>query len=365
MRKILYFVSEDWYFASHRLELAKAAVKEGYDVTLMTRLSIHKDEIEAAGIKTIDLKRYSRSRNIIKSILSIIEIVNCYKKEKADIIHHVALKPIVFGTLASFFTKTPKIIQAVTGLGQGFQKTHTRFLLKNLLRITLNGSNKIVLFQNNDDKEQLTQVKALKAKTQTCLIRGAGIDTKKYRPLTSPKGKKTRVALIARMLKHKGVKEFVDAAKLLKEKNIEMILVGSPDTDAPSSLSIEELTAWDKQGIITYHGHTSNPREIWQKCHIATLPSYSEGLPKALLEAAACGRPMIATNVAGNKDICIDQKTGFLIPVKDPTSLAQAIEKLAGNKRLQEKFGDAARKLVETEFSLEKVIKETLKLYRG
>ena len=363
MTKILFFVSEDWYFVSHRLKLAVAAREQGYDVTIMTRVKDHEKTITDAGLKLISLQHYSRSLNPLKAINSIFEIINCYKKEKPDIIHQVALKPIVFGTIASWATKKTKIIQAITGLGQGFTKPKTAKILKALLSLTLGGKNKIVLFQNQDDKKDLIKIGALKENARTSLIRGAGIDLKKYRLLSAPSTENTRVALVARMLRHKGVIEFAEAARILQGKGIEMVLVGAPDPGAPSSISSEMLESWADEGILTYYGYTDDTREIWKACDIAALPSYSEGLPKSLLEAAACGRPMIASDVTGNRDICRDGLTGILVPVKDAKALANAIEVLAKDMKSQIKYGHAARKLVEEEFSLKRVIRETLELY--
>ena len=363
--KLLYLVSEDWYFYSHRLALAKAAKAQGFDVSVATRCHDLKEKIEAEGIHVIPLLKYRR-RSLSGLLAGIFEVRQTIKEQQPDMIHAIALLPIGVSLIARGFRKKPEIIGTIAGLGQGFISNKT---IHRILRFCLVGAMKILLkktdhliFQNVDDMAFLGG--RLPHIPQT-FIAGSGVDLTVFKPSPEPASPPIKVALVARMLAHKGIVEFVDAAKIIQASHpdIQMILVGAPDLGAPTSISEAQLQAWQAEGLIEYQGARSDIAEVWRQCHIAVLPSYSEGVPKSLLEAAACGRPLIATDVAGNRAICLDGQNGLLVPAKDPAALAAAIIQLATDPEARRTYGQASHAIVEAAFSLEIVLEKTLKVY--
>lgn len=368
--KLLYFVTEDHYFCSHRLELAKAALQNGCDVYVMTNVHKHGDVIKDAGLKLVPLYFERKGKNPFTELNHIRTIKKIYNDIKPDIIHHVALKPILYGTIAALFLKKkPKIINAFTGLGYLFtsQKVLIKavaFIMLMLFKFIFNRTKSDIILQNKDDLH-FFDVKKLASIEKLHLIRGSGVDLSDYPASPEPKGDITAL-FVARMLKDKGVLELVEATKMLKAENIplKIIFVGAPDPHNPSSLKEEEIKSWENMGLMTWLGHQTKIAEFWQKTHIAVLPSYREGLPKSLLEAASCGRPIIATDVPGCREICIDNLNGILVPAKDAFALKEALKKLTFDASLRQKMGKESRKLVEDHFSVEAVIAQTLDLYK-
>jgi glycosyltransferase involved in cell wall biosynthesis len=372
-KKILYLVAEDYYFCSHRLNLAKAAHKKGFDVYLATRTKDHQILIEKENIKVIPLKHFSRSgMNIIKEFLALKELYQIYQQEKPDIVHHVAMKPVLYGTCVAHILKVPRLINALGGLGyleisKDFKAKIIKKIITFCFRKLLNRKNCTLIIQNPDDLKALTNAKAVK-KEKITLIKGSGVDTKAFpatkEPTISNKG--PVIAFVSRMLWDKGVKELIEAAKILKEKDIafQLVFCGDIDPSNPSSLKKEQLIQWDKEGLILWKGPTQDIANVYAKSHIAVLPSYREGLPKSLLEAASCGRPIVTTDVPGCREVVKEGVNGFLVPVKESVPLAQALEKLIKNKKQREAFGKASRERVLKEFSQEKIVSQILSLYK-
>jgi glycosyltransferase involved in cell wall biosynthesis len=373
-KKILYLVAEDYYFCSHRLNLAKAAVKKGFDVCLATRVKDHQALILKEKIKVIPLKHFSRSgMNLVKEFLTLKELYQIYKQETPDIVHHVAMKPVLYGTLVAHFLKVPRIINALGGLGyleisKDFKARVIKKIITFCFRKLLNKKNCSLIIQNPDDLKTLTHAKAVK-KEKIALIKGSGVDTKVFTTTKEPPLSKKGpvIAFVSRMLWDKGVKELIEAAKILKEKDIafQLVFCGDIDPSNPSSLKKEQLIRWDKEGLILWKGPTQDIAKAYAKSHIAVLPSYREGLPKSLLEAASCGRPIVTTDVPGCREVVKDGVNGFLVPVKESVSLAKALEKLIKNKKQRETFGKASRKRALKEFSEEKIVSQILSLYKA
>ncbi len=370
MKKILFVVTEDWYFCSHRLNLAIAAMNAGFDVTVATRVTKHDNQILDAGISLIPLSQMVRSgTNPINEIRCIKELIQVYKKVQPDIVHHVAMKPMLYGSIAASFAKVKYKIQAISGFGFVFlsdtwKAKLLRFPIRMMLRFALCGKNTRVVVQNPDD-ERLTESLGVK-KSNLHIIAGSGVDVDTFSPTKELESKYIRVTLVARMLWDKGIGEFVEAMRLLKGKglNIQAYLVGEPDDSNPASISLAQLQKWQNDVGIHYEGRRSDIAKVWGESHIAVLPSYREGLPKSLLEAAACGRPMVATDVPGCRSVVIDNETGLLVPPRNAESLALAIEKLANNKELRLEMGEKARKLIENEMSDQVINDQFIKLYR-
>lgn len=371
--KLLFLVTEDWYFCSHRLSLARAAKNAGYEVVVVTQVSNHADVISAAGFKLVPVifpRSIRRPWEDIKSLFSILKI---YRRERPDIIHHVALKPVVYGSLIAMFAGRgyyPVIINALTGLGFVFTSTNRsvgilRILLKFILRFIFGRKNSHLILQNKDDKRMLIDSGIVRS-DQVTLIRGSGVDIDAFKPVEIS-GNSVTVMLVARMLRDKGVEEFFSAANQLKKQNIQarFVLVGDTDPENPSALSIEKLEQWQSTGIIEWWGKQKNMTEVYKQAQIVVLPSYREGLPMVLLEAAACALPIVATDVPGCREIVIDGENGILVPVKDINALAKAMKDLIISSGLRKQMGEKGRILVEKEFSIDRVITETLNLYKN
>jgi glycosyltransferase involved in cell wall biosynthesis len=367
--RLLYLVTEDWYFCSHRLPVARAARDAGAEVVVATRVSAHGAAIRAEGFRLVPLAWRRGSHAPLAELRAILDIVSLYRRERPDLVHHVALKPVIYGSLAAVLAGVPHGINALTGLGALFigSSARTRLLgalARAALRPLLNRPGGRVILQNADDR-LLLEERGLLRHDRVALIRGSGVDVGRFAPTPEPDGPPVAL-LVARVLRDKGVGEFVDAARLLKARGIavRMQLAGPTDPDNPAAIDQATLHGWQSEGIVEWLGPVADMPGLWAKSHIAVLPSYREGLPKALLEAAACGRPMIATDVPGCREIVREDETGLLVPAKDATALADAIARLTGDAALRQRLGTRARAVAEVEFAEDVVVRETLALYR-
>ena len=364
--KLLFVVTEDWYFVSHRLPLAVAAQKAGFDVAVATRVGTHGETIQAAGIRLIPFGLSRRRGNPIREVAALSRL---YRRERPDIVHHVALKPIAYGALAAWLSRVPVQVNAVAGLGWLFTSTNamvrlTRPVVRWVLAWLLNARGSLTIVQNPDDRALL--IRAHLPETRLRLIRGAGVDTSLFYPVPEPSGS-VCIVLAARMLWAKGVGEFIDAARLLSQTgvNARFVLVGVPDPGNPASVPVATLHAWHGQHGVEWWGQCDNMPAVFHAAHIACLPSSSrEGLPKVLLEAAACGLPIVTTDMPGCREIVRDGDNGFLVPVRDAQALALALRGLIQNPDLRAKMGRRGREIVLAEFSQERVIAETLAVYQ-
>jgi glycosyltransferase involved in cell wall biosynthesis len=283
----------------------------------------------------------------------------------------VALKPVLYGSLAAEIAGVPHTVNALTGLGYVFtsESIGARLLglfIRPLLRLVLKRKKSRVILQNRDDLEWLTAL-GLVDPARTKLIRGSGVDTKKFKPRTAPRPPGPLVAMMAaRALVDKGIREFVDAGRILAERgaDVRLVFVGAPDPANPGSVSEERLRRWQQQGWIEWWGFQEDMAEVWAEADIAVLPSYREGLPKTLLEAAAAGLPLVATDVPGCREIVREGETGLLVPVGDSRALADAIARLARDELFRHRLAHNVRYTAEREFSEEIVAQETLRLYK-
>ena len=368
-KKILYFVTEDRSLLSHRLPLAKAARAAGYEVVVACRVRYDKAQLEKAGLRVIPLKQLKRGgTNPFQELAALREIIKVYKSERPDIVHQVTMKPVLYGSMAARIARVPRVVNALGGLGflymsQSFKARALRTLISPFVKFLLNRKGTKLILQNPDDQSTLGRL----VRPETVeLIRGAGVDITHFSQTPEPKTSPIRVAVVSRMLKDKGIGEVVEASRLLKGRgvDIQFCLYGDPDPENPTSCTEAELQAWVSEGLITYHGPIDDAKEAYKDCHIATLPSYREGMPKSLLEAAAMGRPIVTTDVPGCRDVVQDGVNGFLVPAKNAEALAAALEKLVSDAGLRKMFGAQGRKLCETNFAEEIILKQTLALYQ-
>ena len=364
--KLLFVVTEDWYFMSHRLALAVAAQAAGFEVVVATRVGRHGEAIQAAGIRVVP---FGLSRAYGNPVREIAALVRLYRRERPDIVHHVALKPIVYGSIAARIAGVPAQVNAVVGLGWLFTSVKGVMRLIRpaaswVLATLLRARGSLTIVQNPDDRALL--VRSHVPESRIRLIRGAGVDTTVFAPVPEPAGP-VCIVLAARMLWAKGVGEFVEAARLIRQAGVKarFVLVGNPDPGNPASVPEATLRAWHGRDGVEWWGRRDDMPRVFHAAHIVCLPSYyREGLPKVLLEAAACGRPLVTTDAPGCRDVVQDGDNGILVPPRDAPSLAQAIRRLIEDERLRLAMGKQGREIVLKEFSSEQVVRETIGVYR-
>lgn len=364
--KILFVVTEDWYFISHRFALAQAALDKGIAVTVVTRISNKKKFLEEHGINVVPLSIDRSNLNPLKELFTIWQLYRIFVKEKPDIIHLVALKPVIVGGIAARLAGIKNLVFAVAGMGflftgRGLKNVVAKCILKLLSLLSNNG---YVIVQNQEDLDLLEKTGI--PKTRLMLIRGSGVDLKIFKKFPEKNGTPI-VMLASRLLWDKGVREFVEAAKLLKNDRIRVrfVLVGAPDLANPTSIEEKDIKRWIKQGIVEWWGKRDDMPSVLPMAHIVCLPSYREGLPKVLLEAMACGRPCITTDVPGCRDAVIHGENGLIVPAKNVTCLAKAIEFLLEHPAERLRMGNQGRMRAKKEFSQEKIIEETFKIYKA
>ncbi len=370
-RRLLMVVTEDWYFRQHWQAQAEAAARAGWDVAVATRVNApdHAAAITAAGLRLVPLAMNRRSLNPLRELGAVGELVRLYRREQPDLIHHVALKPVLYGSLAARWAGVPHWLNGLPGLGYVYASDEPkarllRPLIGGLFRLLLNHRRSRVLLQNHDDAKFFAA--GIVAPERVHCVRGVGVDIQRYAPVPEPPGPPLAV-LAARMLWEKGVAELVEAARLLRSRNVPLriALVGGPDPGNPRSVPEEVLRGWQAEGLVEWWGLRDDMPEVWRQASIAVLPTtYREGLPTVLLEAAATGRPLIATDMPGCREVVRPGETGLLVPPGDAVALAEALATLAGDAALRARLGAAARRAAETEFAVPVVTAQVLDLYR-
>lgn len=368
--KLLYVVAEDWYFYSHRLPMMRGAVAAGFDVTLVTNVTAHKGQIEALGVRVIPWSLKRESLNPFTALKQVFALVKIYRDEKPDLIHHVALKPILFGSIAAVIAKMPRVLNAFAGLGiifhgdTGLART-IRPLLTLLFRLLLKCENFWLLFQNRDDLAKLAKLD-LVVQSRVAVIRGSGVETERYTVTDLLETPPFICAYAGRMIDSKGLPTMYEAFDILKTKapHIKLWLCGKPDSGNPGTWDEKRLRDWCAANPnIEWKGHR-DMADIWPHTHLALQPSWGgEGLPKALLEAGACARAMVASDVSGCREVVQPGVNGILVPAEDAQALAEAILQIASDLELCATMGQESRRIVEEDFSADYVTEQTAALY--
>jgi len=369
--KILFVVTEDWYFCSHRLALAKKAVEAGFSVAVATRVSTYGTVIEDAGLQLFPVRMSRRSMNPVRELRSLLELLRVYRAYQPNIAHHVALKPVLYGSLVAKIVRVPHVVNALAGLGYIYSSDGSlarllRPWMRMAFRLLLNREGSKVIVQNPDDRQMLVDGQSA-SEDRITMIRGSGVNIRHFSPLPEPESSPIVFTLVARMLHDKGVQEFVEAAGILHQQGecLKAVLVGGPDKENPAAISEEQLFAWQDTGYVEWWGHRNDIVQVWAQSHVAVLPSWREGLPKSLLEAAACARPLIASDVPGCREIVLHGENGLLAPVRNSAKLAEAMRILLHDADLRRRMGLAGRAMVEQHFSEQYVAEQTLNLYRN
>jgi glycosyltransferase involved in cell wall biosynthesis len=370
MKKILFIVNVDWFFVSHRLDIAIEAVNQGYEVHIATSVTDKLDILQESGliVHNLDLIRghsaYYSFLSEFWHFLSIIRAIN------PDLVHLVTIKPILLGGIAARLSKVPAIVSAISGLGivfssSGFKYKILRRFLYPFYRFAFKHNNQKIIFQNKNDLTSLS-ILGLVSPKKSIIIQGSGVNLDTFRYSPEPNGVPI-ISLAARLLIDKGVEVFVEASKILKKRKIKarFWLIGKPDIGNINSVSTKQLNDWESSGFIEWLGYRDDVANLFSKSNIVTLPSfYGEGLPKVLIEAAACGRPIITTDHPGCRDSVDSGKTGILIDPKDPVQLADTICTLLNNPSLRIKMGIEGRKKAEKKFDVSNVVTTHLLIYR-
>jgi glycosyltransferase involved in cell wall biosynthesis len=365
-QKILYLVSEDWYFVSHRIPMARAAHRAGYEVHVATRVGGCAEQITREGFVLHRINWRRGSLNPFRLVAAVLETRRLYRQVRPDLVHHVAVVPALIGSLAAL--RLPIVrLNALAGLGFAFTSDSgkaraIRPIASLLLGWLLKRADTAVLVQNPDDYAVVVGLGV--PKTRISLIAGSGVDTDNLKPMPEPAGPFT-VGFVGRLLDDKGVPTLVRAHEMLMQRGraVYTLLAGEPDPSNPASIPGRVLDSWRNIPNLRLLGHVGDIRTVWSEAHVAVLPSRREGLPKSLLEAAACGRPLIATNVPGCREIAREDVNALLIPSDDSEALATAIETLMKNRDLRIRFGDASRQIVTSEYSSTRIGGETVALY--
>jgi glycosyltransferase involved in cell wall biosynthesis len=367
--KLFIIVNVDWFFLSHRLPVALAAQKAGWDVTIVTADTGKLKDIEARGLKTVNLPMSRSGMNIKEELGTMWFLYNLYKREKPDVVHHVGMKTILWGTLAAKFAKVNGVVNAVSGLGGFFAEDNKSILAKvmpKVLKFSHNRKNLLVIFQNNEDRAMYVK-KGIISDSQAKFIKGSGVDLQDFCYTPEPSEGKVKIILTARMIVEKGIFLLTEAAEKLRkeyEDKAEFWLVGGID-DHPGAITKEQLDAACDGKYIKWLGYRTDVKELLQQSHIVAFPSYyMEGLPKSLIEATAIGRPIITTQSIGCKDTVEDGVNGYLIAPKEVEPLVEKLRLLIDDAALRQKMGKASREKAERDFSLEVVIDKHLSIYQ-
>lgn len=367
-KKLFMIVNVDWFFLSHRLPVALSAQKAGWDVTIITADTGKINKIPEHGLKVIDLPMSRSGMNIMEELKTLLFLYRLYKNEKPDVVHHVGMKTILWGTLAAKFSKVKGVVNAISGLG-GFFAEDNKGLLARVMPMVLRFSharkNLLCIFQNDDDWGLYVKHGIIKHE-QGRFIKGSGVDLNQFCYTPEPEDGKIKVMLTARMIVEKGVFLLTDAAERLRSKyegKVEFLLVGGLD-DHPGAITAEQLNAVCDGNYIKWLGYRTDVKELLKECHIMAFPSYyMEGLPKSLIEADAIGRPVITSNSVGCKETLVDGYNGFLIQPKDVDALTEKLDLLLSDKDLRVKMGKNARQYAEDYFSIEVVKERHLAIY--
>ncbi|WIG56918.1 MAG: glycosyltransferase family 4 protein [Rhodanobacteraceae bacterium] len=375
MPKVVLFANTDWYLFNFRRSLALALQDEGYDVLLLSPAGDYGPRLRALGLRWLPLQMDRRSVNPLRETALLLRVAALLRHERPALLHNFTIKSAVYGSLAARMAGVPARINAVDGLGYVFASNDRkarilRPAVRTLLRSALRGRNTRLILQNPDDKAAFEQFRLIES-SRVRLIPGAGVDCTRFTPRAARNDgadtQPARVLLAARLLWEKGIAEYAQAARILRAqgRNVRFLLAGTPDPGNPAAVPEATLREWVEEGVLEWLGHVGDMRELYASVDIVTLPSYyREGIPTSLTEAAACGLPLITTDMPGCREVVTDGKDGLLIPPRDAEALAAAIARLLDSPGLAARLGNAARAKALDVFDEQIIIRRTLDVYR-
>jgi len=368
-QRILLVVNVDWFFLSHRLPIALAARKRGYEVFVAAADTGRRKEIESYGLTFIDAPFLEKSHSFLSELYMILKLGSLYKDIKPVLVHHVTIRPVLYGSIASRLYRVKAVVNALSGLGylfinQGNKNRILRLVVTKLLKIGFSHPNQLLILQNNDDREKFIE-RGLVQPKKIRIIRGSGVDPELFKPQSEKKSKSVDVAFIGRLLWDKGIGEFVEAANQLKKQGVKASfhIYGAQYENNPMSVPSDVIDDWKLNNIFTLHGQKDRIEDHLGEIDIVCLPSYREGLPKALLEAASAALPIVTTDTPGCREVVDDGVNGYLVPPRNASLIAESLKKLIENPELRSEFGKEGRKKVLKEFTVDKVVEETMNIY--
>jgi len=351
------------------MPIANAAQERGFEVHVTTPRDSHVPNLKKNGLVWHELELKGKSLNPFQELRTLIHLVQLYRLVEPTLIHHIAFKGVLYGSIAARLTGVPRVVNAFTGLGHLFSSDTlkiriVRWIVLQASRFGFGHPHSRTIFQNPDNIDEFVGRGVLN-RDQVRLIKGSGVDVSTFEPAPQPKGPPI-VILASRLVWDKGVREFVEAARLLKQEGVDarFALVGKSDPLNPNAVPEDQLNAWDEEGPVEWWGYQEDMPSVFANTHVVCLPSYyREGVPKVLVEAAACERPIVATDMPGCREIVHDEKNGRLVPPKDSKSLAVALREVISSPEERTEMGEYGRRLVKDEFSLERVIQDTMDVY--
>lgn len=368
-KKLLMIVNRPDYFLSHRKQIGLAARDAGYDVHVASVWHPAVEEIERLGFPFHELSVRRGTLNPLLELAGLLSILKLVRSLRPDLLHLVTMKPVIYGGLVARMLPVKGVVAAVAGLGSIFigsslKARLIRPLVSLLYILALRQPRMHVVFQNSDDRAALEQLGALLPE-HSSIFNGSGVDTTQYAVAPEPSGPAV-VALPARLLRDKGVVEFLDAAAALRKENlpVRFVLAGDVDEDNPEGLSLGEISERCSAAGVEYVGFQQDMAAFMRKVHIVVLPSYREGMPKVLLEAAASGRATITTDTPGCRDAIVNEHTGLLVPLRDSVALAAAIRRLVMDAALRKRLGENGRELAVARFDVRNIVQAHLALYQ-
>ena len=377
LMKIIFFANTEWHLFNFRLTLAKALQAQGHEVLLISPPGEYGARLQALGFRWEPLPMDRKSLNPLQELRLLAYLWRLYRREQPALAHHFTIKCVVYGSVAALLARVPARVNAVTGMGYVFTNDALkarllRPVVRGLMKLVLNGPGARLILQNPDDMTAFDKG-GLARPALTRLVKGSGVDLTRFVPRAQPahaeqvihQAHPTRVVLAARLLWDKGIAEYVEAARQLKAKGlpIRFLLAGAPDPGNPAAIPQATLNGWQAEGLVELLGHVSDMAALFASADMVVLPSYREGLPKSLIEAAACALPLVTTDAPGCREVVTHEVDGLLVPVKDATALANAIERLHQDPALARQLGQAARARALREFDERIVIRQTLAVY--
>ena len=365
--KIILVANTDWYLYNFRLALARFLRSQGFEVVLISPSGRYAPLLQQAGFRWIEWKVGRQTLAPWVELFALLQLARLYRKERPALVHQHTIKPVLYGSLAARLTHVPAVVNSITGRGYVFvgddrKARLLRGLVRPLYRMAFASPHNKAIFENDEDRQYFIREKLLPSQ-RAWVVEGVGVDAEHFTPAPEPAGPPI-ILLPARMLWDKGVGILVEASRLLRsEVPARVVLVGVPDPGNPASIREDILRGWEAEGLVEWWGWHEDMRAVYQSCHIVTLPSSGEGISTALLEAAACGKPLVATDAPGCRDIIQNGMNGLLVPPNDPAALAAALRQLIEDPDLRGRMGAASRQLVLEKFTTGLVNAATLQVY--
>jgi glycosyltransferase involved in cell wall biosynthesis len=370
MKRLALFANTDWYLFNHRLSLAKAARELGVAVYLVSPPGPYVQKLTDEGFIWCELPIERRGTNLWRELITVQRVAWLYRRISPDLAHHFTVKPVFYGSLAARWTNVPAVVNSITGMGYLFtsqspRMTVLRALLKPFYTFAMNHPSQRTIFQHEGDRQRYIKLGIAHPKTSV-IIPSSGVDLERFAPREEPKGRPT-VLMAARMLWDKGVGDLVDASRQLEKQgdSARIWLVGKPDPGNPSAITESLLKKWHEEGVVEWLGHRDDMPAVYAQSHIVVLPSYAEGVPKGLIEAAAMGKPIVATDLPGCREAVEHGRNGFLVPPGDARALQDALAKLLHSAQMRENMGRESRRIAEERFSDKLINKHTLAVYQS